>query len=98
MSENKPFWMVDALGPRDDRGIVVSLKVEGDQVRIIFDDVVSEGEDQPPRRWRHVVLYTSTHFARQSFEANELSDEQLASIGLAVIARLAAIEATRTST
>jgi hypothetical protein len=71
---------------RAKNAVVVCLHDLGDgHSRIIFDDVVADDPSAEARVWRHRVFFT--HNAHD----NDQLDEQYQEIGVAVVARLLAI-------
>jgi hypothetical protein len=64
---------------------VVSLLEDIDgNVRLKFDDVMTEDSTT----WEKVFPYTSMSFGAERFRSAKLSPDELASIGLVVVARL----------
>ena len=67
------------------RGVVGFLSEDADgNVRLKFDDVMTEDSTT----WEKAFPYTSMSFNAQRFRSTELSPEELASIGLVILARL----------
>lgn len=81
----------DKVRPKE--GIVVSMReMENGTSRLFIDDVVSNQESNP-KSWSYKMFYTFTPEIENSILDNmELSENQLADIGAAVVARLLAIE------
>lgn len=80
---------------RNRRGVVCTL-VLNDQgrARLVMDDVESS-TDTAPQTWRGKVLFTWMNFTEEEFLPVELSESQLADIGLALVSRLAVFELSR---
>jgi hypothetical protein len=77
--------------PRAYYGVVSCLEMlERGEVRLILDDVCSK-TDFWPQVWRSHWPFTQHDFDGKKFLACELSEEQLAHIGLIVVARLSAL-------
>jgi uncharacterized protein YjiS (DUF1127 family) len=72
-------------------GLVCSIVERPDgQLRLIIDDAErTEGMDS--QSWRTTALFTWQDYDRSGFLGSDLSDEQLADIGLNIVARLAAL-------
>ena len=76
-------------GVRAKRGVVVCLRTLADgRVRIVFDDVNADSVERPAS-WKPTALFTWTQL-----QTVELSDKQLAEIGLNLVTRLRALGAT----
>ncbi len=72
-------------------GVVSCLQVlKTGEVRLILDDVCSK-TDHWPQAWQWHSFFTQKDFDDKQFLGCELSEEQLARIGLALVARLAAL-------
>jgi hypothetical protein len=74
---------------RADVGVVVCAVTDGPRIRLVFDDVRASSVTHP-QDWRTTWFFTETSFDAPAFDAAELSDEDCAKIGRAVVARLAA--------
>ena len=77
-------------GLRGNSGVVVSLVERPDgKVRLVFDDVrrSSSGE---PATWDHQFFFTRTEVDLDALLETKLSESDLAQIGFAITARLAA--------
>ncbi len=80
----------DDAGPRNEVGVVTSLSRTPDgKIRLILDDVRST-PTLDAQGWRKSGLYTYFDFDGQAFLGPDLSERDLANIGLAIVARLAA--------
>lgn len=85
-----------SVGPSDDGeraefGVNASVITAGeDRIRLVFDDV-AQGDSSQNRAWEHRCFYTSIELDRQVFEESALSDQELAAIGQALVARLTAL-------
>jgi hypothetical protein len=67
------------------RGVIGFLSEDADgNVRLKFDDVTTEDGTT----WEKAFPYTSMTFDAQRFRSTKLSPEELASIGLVILARL----------
>lgn len=78
-------------GVRAGNGVVASLGDLGDgRSRIIFDDVVTAGNGAN-RAWSHSSFFTSNAYPESSLEEMTLSDDQYRDIGIALVARLLAL-------
>jgi hypothetical protein len=74
---------------RGKRAVVCSVVMQPDgNVRLVMDDAVSS-TDEFPQSWRSTVLFTLKDYPAE-FLDSQLSEEQLADIGLSLVARLAA--------
>lgn len=60
------------------------------KVEIRLDDLELVGDDPPT--WRHWVYFTSSFLDEKALLSHRLTEEQYASIGKAVAARLVALE------
>jgi len=79
-------------GVRETVGVVASLRDGPDgRLHLILDDVESVGAEEP-RRWRAKTFFTVIGYDRERFVRSNLSERQFADIGLAVVARLAALK------
>ena len=77
-------------GLRGDSGVVVSLVERPDgKVRLVFDDVQRNPSAQPAS-WNHQFFFTRTEVDLDGLLETKLSDAELAQIGFAIAARLAA--------
>lgn len=67
------------------------VSTDNDRVRLVLEDAraTTSGGFETTR------LYTEREFETEEFMGVELSDEQLADIGLAIVARLVALGASR---
>jgi hypothetical protein len=74
-------------------GVVACIRDEGDKVRLIFDDVESNTQENPIS-WRFHTFFTWTTFDKKKVLESELTSEQYADIGFNLMARLAAIYTT----
>jgi hypothetical protein len=78
---------------RAKEGIVVGLKDLGDdQSRLTIDDVIADDPEAESPVWRHKVFYTTNTYPNDALEKMALSEKDFAQIGVAVVARLLAIE------
>jgi hypothetical protein len=70
-----------------DLGMVLSVSMRPDgKVRLTVEDVVRAGEDL----WRHDVPVSFRDFGEAAFMDVTVSEQDLADIGLSIVARLAA--------
>ena len=78
---------------RTSRGVVVCLRDMGNGTsRLFFDDVTADRAANPIN-WSHDSFFTFTpEFSNSVVDAMKLSDEQLQDIGVAVVARLLALD------
>lgn len=77
---------------RAKEGIVVGLRDLGDgSSRLIIDDVVADDPEAQTPVWRHKVFYTTNTYPNDALDNMKLSDEEFGQIGVAVVARLLAI-------
>ena len=78
-------------GVRASVGLVASLRdLEDGQSRLIFDDVVL-GVGGNRRDWRDKCFYTQNRYPNFLLNEMGLSDDQFREIGMAVVARLLAV-------
>lgn len=90
-SEAKHLHPEPQYKPRSYYGVVASLQLlENGKVRLVLDDVCSQ-TDNWPQMWQSHYPFTQNDFERQKFLASELSEQQLAHIGLILVARLSAL-------
>jgi hypothetical protein len=77
---------------RSKHGVVVCLRdMENGTSRLFFDDVKADREVNPVN-WEHDYFFTFTpELANAEVESMSLSDNQLKQIGVAVVARLLAL-------
>ena len=76
-------------GLRGDSGVVVSLVERPDgKVRLVFDDVQRSGSE--PATWNHQFFFTRTEVDLDALLETKLGESDLARIGFAITARLAA--------
>ena len=91
MTEERNYLEETDDGRRATEEVVVCLADLGNgQSRLIFDDVVIT-PDPRQRSWRHKSFYTSNAYANEPLDNISLSDEQFQQIGIALVARLLAI-------
>jgi hypothetical protein len=77
-------------GLRGDSGVVVSLVERPDgKVRLVFDDVQRNRLGEPAA-WNHKFFFTRTEVELDALLDTKLSEAELAQIGFAIAARLAA--------
>jgi hypothetical protein len=78
---------------RSDLGVVVCLRDMGDGVsRLFFDDVKSD-QLHNPINWAYNYFYTFTpEIKNVPLDSMELTDDQYQQIGVALVARLLALE------
>jgi uncharacterized protein YjiS (DUF1127 family) len=82
--------------PTDDRrrgtvGVVAcAVALDGDRVRLVFDDVAASSSTWP-HEWKTTNLFTWLECDASAFAKTELTERQLADIGLTLVARLAAM-------
>lgn len=77
---------------RAKEGIVVCLKDLGDdRSSLMIDDVVADDPEAQNPVWRHKVFYTENTYPNDSLDTMSLSDDEYCQIGVAVVARLLAI-------
>jgi len=82
--------MPESTELRARKGLAISLRpVDRGQIRLIFDDVISDS-DQWPQLWHSHVFFTHNDYDTESLRKMNLSEKQFAQIGEAVIARLLA--------
>jgi hypothetical protein len=83
---------------RGKRAVVCSIVMQADgKVRLVMDDAASS-TDEFPQSWRSDVLFTFNDYQAQEFLNSELSEKQLADIGLNIVLRLAALMNARSGT
>lgn len=76
------------------RGIVCWVEAQPDgQLRLVMDDV-EHIDTTSPRTWRTKVLFTWRNYDEAPFLQSDLSEQDLADIGLNVVSRLAALAMT----
>jgi len=75
---------------RSKRGVVASLKDEGEQVRLVFDDVKSSRKENP-KNWKTSVLYTWKDYEEKDILNMNLTDQQYKEIGEILVLRLVAL-------
>lgn len=76
---------------RGSTGLVCCVVEQADgKIRLVLDDVVCVNASDP-LTWTTEALYTWREYDRASFLASELSEQQLADIGLSIVVRLAAL-------
>jgi hypothetical protein len=75
-------------------GDVTCIRVEGDKLRLIFDDVASETEENPTS-WDFGTNYTWNTYETEKVLESRLTDEQYQEIGFNLMARLGAIYKTK---
>ena len=92
MSSNEEhFHLAPDYKARSHYGVVSCLQLlETGEVRLVFDDVCSK-TDYWPQMWQSHWFFTQKDFDGQKFLTCELSKEELANIGLALVARLSAL-------
>ncbi len=79
---------------RAPEGVVAYLLIKDDEARLIFDDVIAEGE-RNPKSWKYRTLFTWNDYSAEKVLDSELSDEQYQEIGFNLMARLGAIHKTK---
>jgi hypothetical protein len=90
-SEEEHLHLEPEYKPRAHYGVVCCLQLlESGEVRLILDDVCSK-TDFWPQVWQSHCPFTQHDFAGKEFLACGLSEEQLAQIGLNLVARLSAL-------
>lgn len=73
-------------------GLAICLRDMGNGASRIFIDDVKGDKEQNPINWEHDYFYTFTpEFNNSSIENMKLSDDQYQEIGVAVVARLLAL-------
>lgn len=79
-------------GIRSKKGVVACLRDMGDGTsRLFFDDVASDQENSPSA-WAHDYFFTFTPgLGNAELDAMELSSDQFEQIGIALVARLLAL-------
>lgn len=76
---------------RSRSGVVCCLReIDGGKLRLVVDDVMQEG-DSNPRSWKHHTLFTWKDFDARDIDELKLSEEELASFGFSILARLVAL-------
>ena len=76
---------------RGDSGVVCSVVLLPDgTLRLVLDDVHS-ADSAFPQRWETTAPFTRNSYDRQAFFDVDLSEPQLADIGLSIVARLSAL-------
>jgi hypothetical protein len=77
---------------RSKKGLVVCLRDMGNGTsRLFFDDVCTD-QEKNPTNWSFDYFYTFTpEFGNQTLESMDLSADQFEQIGVAVVARLLAL-------
>ena len=91
MAEEHVFLREMDDGIRASEGVVVCLADVGEgHSRLIFDDVIVLAH-APQRMWLHKSFFTWTPYENTALNEMALSDEQYRDIGIAVVARLLAI-------
>ena len=82
-------------GARGVSGVAVSIaEREGGRARLVFDDIARTGT-APPFQWNAEWFFTRVEFNLKDLLKGELDEKDYANIGLAVVARLAAQDKTR---
>ena len=77
-------------------GVVACIRDEGDKLRLIFDDVESETEENPIS-WAFRTFYTWNTYEKVKVLESDLTDEQYQEIGFNLMARLGANYKTKKS-
>ncbi|GEM_PF-1578375 len=73
-------------------GIAICLADLGDgNSRLVIDEVVADDPEAQNPVWRHKVFYTQNLYPNDVLNHMKLSDDEFCSIGVAVVARLLAI-------
>ena len=76
---------------RSRKGLAICLRpLQNAQLRLIFDDVIADS-DRWPQVWRSHVFFTHNDYNAERLCAMNLSENQFAQIGEAVVARLLAL-------
>src|SRR5262249_618572 len=84
------FYMELDNGERGRSAVAVSLlELPDDRVRLTFDDLERRGNSFPAE-WKAWSLFTFLDFDSSQLYSLEISDEELAGIGRALLARLIA--------
>ena len=90
-SEDKHLHLEPQYKPRSYYGVVCCLRLlETGEVRLILDDVCSK-TDHWPQEWQSHWPFAQKDFDSKKFLGCDLSEEQLADIGLNLVARLSAL-------
>jgi hypothetical protein len=77
--------------PRAFYGVVACLRLlDSGEVRLVLDDVCSK-TDSWPQEWQSHWPFTYNDYEGKTFLACDLSEKQLAKIGLSLVARLLAL-------
>ena len=77
---------------RSKEGIAICLTDLGDgRSRLMFDDVIADEPEAQNPVWRHKVFYTQNTYPNDLLDEMSLTDDEYRQIGVAVIARLLAI-------
>ena len=74
-------------------GVVVCLRVEGEEIRLIFDDVETDN-DTNPIQWNYRTFFTCNNYDKEKVLNSELTNEQYQQIGFNLMARIGAIHKT----
>lgn len=75
-----------------ERGVVCWLEAQADgQLRLIMGDVDRGLDRSSAGTWKTKVLFTSHDYDKALFLESDLSERELADIGLNVVSRLAAL-------
>ena len=70
--------------------MIATVVAGGDgRVRLVLEDAAAQLGDR--KSWAPVALFTHVEFDEKAFLSCELSEKQLADIGLNVVARLSAL-------
>jgi hypothetical protein len=76
-------------------GVVCCIVEQPDaKVRLVFDDASSPTSNFP-QTWQAETLFTWKDYPEESFLQIDLSEEELAEIGMNLVARLCALRAQR---
>ena len=94
LAHSIPGTIEDSMGHPErelsNSGMVCWLEERPDgQVRLVMDDVDRSSAD--PMSWKKKVLFTWRDYDASVFLQSELSEQELADIGLQVVTRLAAL-------
>ena len=77
---------------RSKEGLAVCLRDMGNGKSRIFMDDVKSNKQELPVNWQHHCFYTFTpELENEALESMQLTDRQFQEIGVAVVARLLAI-------